>query len=755
MLSPGSRLAQYEVTGQLGSGGMGEVYRARDLRLARDVAIKVMADHIAADPGMRERFETEARAVAALSHPSIMSIHELGVADGRSFAVMELLEGQTLRKRLESGALPWREAVRMGVDVAEGLAAAHSKGIIHRDLKPENVFITSEGQVKILDFGLALHRVDVTDGEQVTGMRTLPGLVLGTFGYMSPEQVLGERVDGRSDIFAAGCLLYEMLTGRRLFTGGTPNEMIAGLLRTGLPDLSALDPIVPAELRTIIARCVDRDPGRRFLSGSDLAMALRTLFTTGTERGSTLARRPRARGKSLAVLPFINTGGDPEIEYLSDGITESIINSLSQLTGLRVVPRSLVFRYKGLQADPATIGLALNARTILTGHIVQHGDMLQIQAELVDTATESQLWGDRFRQKASDLLLVQEEIAWQISEALRLKLTGEQKKKLRKGPTVNAEAYQEYLRGRHHWHNWGPESFQRAVEHFERALAFDPEYAMAYAGLGQAYGAMSYYGLMRPAEGFPRARAAALRALEIDDRLPDAHVVIGLERLFWGWDWEAAERALKRALELAPDSALGHAVFSLWLITTHQFDEALASARRARALDPLSPFISMSVPWVHHFSGNATEAIREVEDVLGLRPGLAEGANILVTSYEALGRFEEAAAGLERVPHYGLQLDGAALLDAYRRGGAEEYWRARLVQMRALNPPVFANFAFALAHIQLGEFDRALDYLEEMVDAHAGGCVFIGVEQVMTRMRGMARYEALLKRIGAPQPQTA
>ena len=755
MLSPGSRLAQYEVTGQLGSGGMGEVYRARDLRLARDVAIKVMADHIAADPGMRERFETEARAVAALSHPSIMSIHELGVADGRSFAVMELLEGQTLRKRLESGPLPWREAVRMGVDVAEGLAAAHTKGIIHRDLKPENVFITSDGQVKILDFGLALHRVDVTDGEEVTGMRTVPGLVLGTFGYMSPEQVLGERVDGRSDIFAAGCLLYEMLTGRRLFTGGTPNEMIAGLLRTGLPDLSALDPIVPAELRTIIARCVDRDPGRRFISSGDLAMALRTLFTTGTERSATTTRRPRARGKSLAVLPFLNPGGDLDIEYLSDGITESIINSLSQLSGLRVVPRSLVFRYKGLQADPATIGLALNARTILTGHVVQHGDMLQIQAELVDTATESQLWGDRFRQKASDLLLVQEEIAWQISEALRLKLTGEQKKKLRKRPTVNADAYQEYLRGRHHWHNWGPESFPRAVEHFERALAFDPEYAMAYAGLGQAYGALSYYGLIRPAEGFPRARAAALRALEIDDRLPDAHVVIGLERLFWGWDWEGAERSLKRALELAPDLALGHAVYSLWLITTRQFDEALAAARRARALDPLSPFISMSVPWVHHFSGNTTEAIREVQDVLGLRPGLAEGANILVTSYEALGRFEEAAAGIEHAPHYGLQLDGAALLDAYRRGGAEAYWRARLVQMRALNPTVFANFAFALAHIQLGEYDRALDYLEEMVEAHAGGCVFIGVEQVMTRMRGLPRYDALLKRIGAPQPQTA
>jgi serine/threonine protein kinase len=755
MLPPGSRLAQYEVTGQLGTGGMGEVYRARDLRLARDVAIKVMADHIAADPGMRERFETEARAVAALSHPSILSIHELGVADGRSFAVMELLEGQTLRKRLASGPIPWREAVNVAVAIAEGLAAAHVKGVIHRDLKPENVFLTTEGQVKILDFGLALHRVNVGDGEVVTGMRTAPGLVLGTFGYMSPEQVLGELVDGRSDIFAAGCLLYEMITGRRLFDGGTPNEMIAGLLRTGLPDLSALDPITPAELRVIIGRCVDRDAARRFASAGDLAMALRTLFTTSTERNAVTARRPRSRGKSLAVLPFINSGADPQIEYLTDGITESIINSLSQLPGLRVVPRSLVFRYKGLQADPATIGLALNARTILTGHVVQYGDMLHIQAELVDTSTESQLWGERYRQKASDLLLVQEEIAWQISEALRLKLSGEQKKKLRKRPTVNPEAYQEYLRGQHHWHNWGPESFQRAIEHFERALAFDPGYARAYAGLGHALGALSYYGILRPSEGFPRARAAALRALEIDNRLADAHVVIGLERLFWGWDWEGSARALDQALALSPDLALAHAVRSLWLISAQRFDEARADAMRAKALDPLSPFINMGMAWVHHFSGNHAAAIREAQDVMTLRPGLTEGGNVLITSYESLGRFEEAAALIDKQEHYGIRMDGSALAAAYRSGGPEAYWRARLEQMRGAKAPLFANFAFATIHAHLGEFDRAVDYLEQMVEGHAGGSVFIGVEGSIARMRGNARFDALLRQIGAPQPHAA
>jgi serine/threonine protein kinase len=755
MLSPGSRLAQYEVTGRLGTGGMGEVYRARDLRLARDVAIKVMADHIAADPGMRERFETEARAVAALSHPSIMSIHELGIADGRPFAVMELLEGQTLRKRIETGALPWRDAVKAGIDVAEGLAAAHTKGVIHRDLKPENVFITTDGQVKILDFGLALHRVNVMDGEGVTGMRTAPGLVLGTFGYMSPEQVLGERVDGRSDLFAAGCLLYEMLTGRRLFHGGTPNEMVASLLRTGIPDLSALDSTGPPELRTIVSRCVERDPARRFASASDLAMALRTLFTTSVERTGSATRRPRTRGKSLAVLPFINSGADPQIEYLTDGITESIINSLSQLPGLRVVPRSLVFRYKGMQADPATIGLALNARTILTGHVAQHGEMLQIQAELVDTATESQLWGERFRQNASELLSLQEEIAWQISEALRLKLTGEQKKKLRKRATVNPEAYQEYLRGQHHWHHWSPENFSKAISHFERALMHDPEYALAYAGLAYAIGAQAYYGIVRPSEGFPRSRAAALKALELDSRLADAYVAIGLERFFWGWDWAESWKALEKAVSLAPDLALAHAIRSLWLISTRQFDDAAVAATRARALDPLSPFINMGMAWVHHFAGNHAAAIREVEDVLALRPGLTEGWNVLISSYESLGKFEEAAAVIEKHPHYGIKMSGTSLLDAYHSGGAQAYWRARLEQMSGAQAPVFANFAYATIHAHLGDFDRAIDYLEAMVDAHAGGSVFIGVEGCIRSMRGIPRFDALLRRIGVPQPQMA
>ena len=727
---------------------MGEVYRARDARLGREVAIKVMAAHIAADPEMRRRFETEARAVASLSHSAILSIYEMVMADGLPCAVMELLEGQNLRERMQHGPLPWRDAANIAASVADGLSAAHARGIVHRDLKPENIFLTGDGHVKILDFGLAVHRLDgPADSAGPTVAQTVSGTVLGTFGYMSPEQIHGERVDGRTDIFALGCVLYEMLSGRRLFPGSTPQEVIAQVLQS-TTDVSAVDPLAPRELRAIVSRAVERDPARRFERAEDLAMALRALLTGS---GVSAARSGRPRGKSLAVLPFVNAGSDPHLDYLIDGITESIINSLSQLSGLRVVPRSLVFRYKGLQADPATVGLALNARTILTGRVTQHDDVLMIQAELVDTVSESQLWGEQFRQRADDVMAVQEEIAWRISEALRLKLSPRQKTKLRKRHTVNPEAYQEYLRGRYHWNNWRPDSFRRALEHFQRAIELDPSYALAYAGLGDAYSAMTYYGQVMPHDGFPRARAAAERAIALDPDIPDAHVSISLERLFWARDWPGAEREMKRAIELNPKLALAHSFYSLILITTGRFDEALAEAQLATELDPLSLVINMSVAWVHHFSGNHRAAVDEARRIRELAPNFAEAGNVLIASYELLGRFEEAAALISEQPYFGISVDGSQLLAAYREGGAAGYWQKRLELLEALegqSPMVI--FPLAIVHCILGNSDRSIDYLERMVDANIGAVAFIGIDPVIGTLRGTPRFDALLKRAGVP-----
>jgi TolB-like protein len=478
-------------------------------------------------------------------------------------------------------------------------------------------------------------------------------------------------------------------------------------------------------------------------------MALRALLTGSAGR---MPRPGRARGNSLAVLPFVNTGADPQLEYLTDGITESIINTLSQVSTLRVVPRSLVFRYKGLQADPATVGLALNARTILTGRVTQQGDVLNVQAELVDTVTESQLWGEQYRLNLADVMTVQEQIAWQISEALRLKLSRAQKQKLRKRHTVSPEAYEAYLRGRHYWNNWGPESFRKALEYFSRAIEIDPAYALAYAGLGDAYGALSYYGFIPPADGFPRARAAALRAIELDPDNADAHVTLGLERLFWGWDWPTAERELKLAIERNPKLSRAHTVYGLYLVTAGRFAEALQEARLGRDLDPLSPFSGMGVAWVHHFAGNHEGAAEEATRARQMTSAHDEAGNVLINAYENMGRFEDAARLMTEQRCWTLALDGGKLLAAYRAGGPDAYWRKRLELMNEVgaDAPPGIRFAYAVVHTHIGDYEAALADVEAMEASHAGGTVFLGVDPCLHKLRGQERYEQLLRRVGSP-----
>jgi eukaryotic-like serine/threonine-protein kinase len=758
-LSPGTRLAQYEILEPIGSGGMGEVYRARDSRLDRDVAIKVMAPHIASDPDMRRRFETEARAIAALSHPSILAIHELAVVEGVPVAVMELLEGETLRERLKKGTVGWNDAVRIAAAVADGLAAAHARGVIHRDLKPENLFLTSDGAVKILDFGLALQRLDVASmsSDSPTLLRTAEHTVLGTLGYMSPEQVRGERVDGRADIFALGCVLYEMLSGRVLFTGSTPQEVIARLLHDSVPDLTGIDPLAPVELRMILTRSISRMPERRFDSAHDLAMALRALVS-----GSITAhagKKPRSKGKSLGVLPFVNAGADPSTEYLTDGITENIINSLSQLGGLRVVPRSLVFRYKGVQSDPATIGLAINARTILTGRVNQQSDHVNIQAELVDTHTESQLWGEQFRLKISELPNVQQEIAWQISEALRLKLTGAQKKKLRSRASVDPEAYQEYLRGRFFFNSWSPDGFRKALEHFERAIERDPTYAAAYAGLGDTIGCMSYYGFLTPDVGFPRAQAAAENAIRLDPELADAHGTLALGSLFYRWNWEESERHFKKSIALNPKLASLRAFYAIFLSTAGRHDEAIAEALTGRQLDPLSPLVNMSVGWALHFAGRQEEVVADLLRSRELLRGEArdEPGSVLIVAYELLGRFEDAARTAMNSKCFGIPVDGEALLAAWRQRGATGYWQERLAALDRGAPTALPliHFNYAVVLAQLGRLDEAVDHLTKLVDMRHGAAVFFAVDSALAPLFGHPGFENLLTRIGAPRPPRA
>jgi serine/threonine protein kinase len=753
-LTPGLKLAQYEVVAPIGAGGMGEVYRARDSRLARDVAIKVMAEHVAADPEMRARFESEARAVAALSHPCILSIFELAVVNGLLFAVMELLEGESLRARLKNGRLPWRQAVEIAAEVAEGLAAAHARGVIHRDLKPENLFLTRSGSVKILDFGLALHRMPTASGAaDPTFVRTAAGIVLGTFGYISPEQVLGQTVDGRSDVFALGCVLYEMLSGERLFNGSTPQEVIASVLQDRRPELSAFDPLTPAELSAIVRRAVDREPARRFDSARDMAMALRTLLT-GSAAASVVKGGARTRSKSLAVLPFTSAGTDQQIEYITDGISESVINSLSQLPGLRVVPRSVTFRYKGVHVDPATVGLALNARTILTGRVLQQGDELNIQVELVDTATESQLWGEQFRQTSSGLMAVQEAIAWQISEALRLKLSGAQKKRLKKRATVQPEAYQEYLRGRYHWNSWTFGGFRRARDHFERAIGHDPLYAEAWAGLGDTFGVMAYYGLAQPSDAYPRARAAALKAIELNPELADPHVTMGMQLMFHEWNWNEAKASFKKAIALNPKLARAQLLYALYCTAVGQHEEALRLMRTARDLEPLSPVVNMGIAWALHFAGRDEDAVRETLRVEELSPGFEEAGNMRALCLEQLGRFDEAVEIMTRQRCWGLPIDGAALKQAFTAGGELGYWQRKIELLDLVDelPSSARRLQMAVALVHLGRSEEAVATLEQAVEQRNGMGVFLKVDPCFAPVRQHPLFIALAKRVGIPSP---
>src|SRR5579859_657569 len=607
ILTPGTRLGSYEILAPIGAGGMGEVYKARDLRLEREVAIKVLPEQFARDADALLRFEREAKAVAALSHSNILSIHDIGDANGVRFAVMELLEGQTIRERLRQSAIPWRKAAEIGLAVAEALAVAHAKGIIHRDIKPENLFLTADGRVKVLDFGLArVTRPPSTSSTASTGeladaetqvVNTTPGIVVGTMGYMSPEQLRGEVVDGRSDIFSLGCVLYEMVAGQKAFSRKTAAESISAILNEDPAELAGSGKQVPPDLDRIIAHCVEKKAADRFQSARDLAFALRTISSTSGVF-QPVAEQPKPRVsrtvwmagaaamvvlaaillwfwthqsgdiRSIAVLPFVNVGADPNTEYLSDGITESIMNSLSQLPNVSVMSRTSVFRYKRPDVDPQAAGRDLNVQAVLAGRVTKRGDQLSVSAELVDTRTNHQIWGDQYNRKLTDVMAIQEEISQEISDKLRVRLTGEDKKRLVKRHTENAEAYGLYLKGRYQWNKQTLDGMQTGINFFKQAIEKDPRYGLAYAGLSDAYALLADYNVLAAKEVMPSAKTAAMKALEIDDTISEAHASLGWAKLTLDWDWAGAEKEFQRSIELNPNYATAHQWYAEYLTTT-------------------------------------------------------------------------------------------------------------------------------------------------------------------------------------------
>ena len=799
MVTTGTHLGPYEILGLIGAGGMGEVYRAKDTRLGRDVAIKVLPAEFAAEPDRLRRFEQEARAVAALAHPNILAIHDVGTHEAAPFIVTELLEGETLRDRLNAGGLTVSKAVEAAVQIAQGLSAAHAIGIIHRDLNPANVVVTKVGHVKILDFGIAkLTQPEVTADPFAPTVGAAPstdsGAVLGTMGYTSPEQLRGQPADARSDIFSFGCVLYEMLAGRSPFLKATGAETITAIMSEDPPALAASGRQVPPALQEIVHRCLEKRPEDRFSSAHDLALALRAFSGSGQTpatvpdrflprggrglwqrwpvwvaacvvivavlvgldvaglRGRVLGGAAAPKVHSLAVLPLANLSGDPGQDYLAEGLHEALITDLAKLRGLRrVIARSSVMRFKNTDKPARQIAGELGVDTLITGSVQREGDRVRVTAQLVDAATEEQLWAERYDRELRGVLALQNEIVAAIAHEVRLQLTPPEHARLASARPVNPEAYEACLKGRFHWYKLSREELDTAERYFRAALDSDPNYALAYEGLARVWLSRTDAGFQSPSEAIPQANAAAQRALELDDTLAEAHVTLGNLRVM-DWDWPAADTEFRRALQLNPNSAEARFMYADFLITMRRTDEWKAEIQRTLELDPLNFFYQCFYGWHLVYERRYDEAIGQFNKVLAVEPDFSSAHMGLWGAFYKKAMDPEALAEAKR---FFAVLGDREVVDALDRGYAGGGYRAAMklagetLAARSARSYVSAvRTARVFAHA--GENDRALDCLEQAYERHETALVHIGVGWDWDALRPNPRYQAILRRMNLP-----
>ena len=791
-------ISHFRVIEKLGAGGMGVVYKAIDIRLDRPVALKFLPDKLAQDSLALERFRREARAASALNHPGICTIYDIGEQGGRTFIAMEFLDGETLRDHIRGKALPLDELLRLGIQIAEALDAAHSEGIIHRDIKPANIFVTRRGHAKALDFGLAklvpkgVANADADLLGEVPDSSSLVGIISGTPSYMSPEQVRGDTLDPRTDIFSLGLLLYEMATGRQAFSGGTGGSIIEAVLTRPPAPARSIIPDTPPDLEEIINKALHKNRDRRYQHAAELLADLQRL-DRGTDSGRRIAREEAdsarlstasllrspgeqtARGSttqtgalrqvrlskiidSLAVLPFENATRDPEHEYLSDGIASSLINTLATVPKLRVIAQSTVFRYKGRPIDPQAVGRELNVRSVLTGRIMQSGGSLRIGTELVDVPTGSQLWGAQYDRKPGDIFAIQDEISNEISEKLRLKLTRAEKKRLTKRQTDDAEAYRLYLKGRHHWNRWTEDGFYKAIEYFQQAVEKDPAYALAYTGIADSYVLLGWNSYLPPKDAFPKARVAAMAALRLDPELGEAHSPQAAVLWLYDWQWPEAQMEFKRSLALNPAHPTASHWYAECLMTMGRHSEAIARMKSSQDLDPLSLIISVAIGWAFYMAGQYEAAIEQLHRTVEMDPNYPVTYWILGLTLRKMGRHELAIAEGEK----GVKLSGgsalmrAALAQTLATTDRRKDALQILDDLTTLSKEKYVSpYFFAGIHVGLGEDDRAIEYLEKSYEEHSHWLIYLHIDPSMDRMRSNPRFQDLLRRIGLPLPHAS
>jgi serine/threonine-protein kinase len=786
----GRELGHYRIVEKIGAGGMGEVYRARDQHLDRDVAIKVLPPGTLIDEHARKRFRNEALSLSKLNHPNIATIHDFDTQQGVDFLVMEYIPGITLSENLAAGPLPEKEVLRLGVQLAEGLSAAHEHGVVHRDLKPGNLRVTSDGRLKILDFGLAKLWHPVTASAATESLSETQGMA-GTLPYMAPEQLLGEVVDARTDIHAAGSVLYEMATGQRPFADVEGSQLIGAILRRPPLPPAALNLRLSPELERIIGKCLEKEPENRYQSAKELGVDLRRQLTpstftqpisprrfsvgktimvaaaslfatllvlilglnTGGIRDKLFGGTAHAPIRSLAVLPLANLSGDAEQEYFADGMTEALITGLSKIRALKVISRTSVMQFKNVKKPLPEIARALGVDGILEGSVQRSGGRVRITAQLIRAATDTHLWAESYERDTRDVLTLQAEVAQAIAREIKIAVSPEETRTLGRSSPVNPEAYEAYLKGQSHWYHLSREHLDAALGYFELALQKDPNYARAYVGVANVWLMRSDAGSMPPSEAIPRAKAAVAEALTLDDTLSEAHIALANIVGPYDHDWSAAEREFRRGIELNPNSADGHFMYADFLISMKRTPEWNAEVQRALELDPFNPFFPCFYGWHLVYVGRYDEAISQFHKVLATEPDFSSAHMGLWGALYKTGRHKEALAEARK---FFAVLGDHDVEDALTRGyAAGGYTRAmhlaaEVLAARSRRSHV-PGVRIARLYAHAGEKDQVMKWLEKACEQRETPMVHLGVAWDWDNLRSDPRFQNLLRRMNLPQ----